>query len=69
MKADQIGAAVYYPIPLHLQPAYRELGYRCGDLPVTEKLVDEILSLPMYPELTDGQQEEIVAGIRAFLGS
>jgi dTDP-4-amino-4,6-dideoxygalactose transaminase len=69
LKSRGIETIVHYPIPLHLQPAYKELGYRCGDLPVTEKLVDEILSLPMYPELTDGQQEEIVAGIRDFLGA
>jgi dTDP-4-amino-4,6-dideoxygalactose transaminase len=69
LKACGIETIVHYPIPLHLQPAYRELGYRCGDLPVTEKLADEILSLPMYPELTGGQQEEIVDGIRTFLGA
>ena len=54
LKARGVETIVHYPIPLHLQPAYKHLGYRCGDLPVTERLVDEILSLPMYPELTDG---------------
>jgi dTDP-4-amino-4,6-dideoxygalactose transaminase len=67
LKARGIETIVHYPIPLHLQPAYRSLGYSRGDLPVTERLVDEILSLPMYPELTVAQQEEIAAGVRDFL--
>ena len=48
-----IASAVYYPEPIHLQPAYAFLGYKKGDLPVTEKLCDSVLSLPMYPELTE----------------
>jgi dTDP-4-amino-4,6-dideoxygalactose transaminase len=67
LKAHGIETIVHYPIPLHLQPAYSSLGYKRGDLPVTERLVDEILSLPMYPELTVAQQEEIAAGVRDFL--
>jgi len=67
LKGRGIESIVHYPIPLHLQPAYKHLGYRRGDLPVTERTVDEILSLPMYPELTEAQQEEIVGAIRQFL--
>ena len=56
-----VGAGVHYPIPLHLQPAFKELGYKEGDFPITEKISKEILSLPMYPELTR-EQIEFVAG-------
>ncbi|MEE6259036.1 DegT/DnrJ/EryC1/StrS family aminotransferase [Plantactinospora sonchi] len=61
-----IGAGVHYPIPLHLQPAYASLGYRPGDLPVTEAWARECLSLPLYPELTDEQLETVVAQVRTY---
>jgi dTDP-4-amino-4,6-dideoxygalactose transaminase len=48
-----IGSMCYYPIPLHLQEAFSEYGYKKGDLPITEKLAERVISLPMYPELTD----------------
>jgi len=54
-----IGTGLHYPIPLHLQAAYTNLGYRNGDLPVAEKVAHEILSLPMFPQLLKAQQEEI----------
>ena len=57
-----VQTAIHYPIPLHLQPAYRDLGYARGDFPVAERLAGEVLSLPMFPELTE-RQIEIVAGI------
>ena len=57
-----VQTGVHYPIPLHLQPAYRDLGYAPGDFPVAERLAGEVLSLPMFPELTE-RQIEIVAGI------
>jgi dTDP-4-amino-4,6-dideoxygalactose transaminase len=47
-----IGVGIHYPVPIHLQPAYRDLGYRQGDFPVTERCARRILSLPMYAELT-----------------
>lgn len=56
-----VGSDVHYPIPLHLQPCFRGLGHRVGDFPVAEKLAGEVLSLPIYPELSD-QQIEYVAG-------
>lgn len=62
-----IGAGVHYPVPLHLQPAYADLGYRRGDLPVTETVADTCLSLPLYPEMTDEQQEYVVTTIKRFL--
>lgn len=55
-----IGAGIHYPIPVHLQKAYANLGYRAGDLPVTEKLADQFLSLPIYPELQLEQVAEVV---------
>jgi dTDP-4-amino-4,6-dideoxygalactose transaminase len=60
-----IGTALNYALPLHLQPAYRSLGYHAGDLPVAERLSQRCLSLPMYPELTDTQIETVVAALRA----
>lgn len=48
-----IGTAIHYPVPVHMQPAYADLGYGKGNFPVSEALGDSFLSLPMYPELTD----------------
>ncbi|MCB0062094.1 MAG: DegT/DnrJ/EryC1/StrS family aminotransferase [Caldilineaceae bacterium] len=66
LQAHGVGAGIHYPVPLHLQPAYADLGYRQGDLPVTEEVADTCLSLPLYPELTAAQQERIVGLIRTF---
>lgn len=55
---------VYYPIPLHLQPMYRDLGYRPGDLPHAERAAAEVLSLPMFPELTEDQMTYVVDMLR-----
>jgi dTDP-4-amino-4,6-dideoxygalactose transaminase len=62
-----IQTGVHYPIPVHLQPAYRNLGYRAGDFPVAEAIAGEILSLPMFPEMTDTQIEEVSSVVRAGL--
>jgi dTDP-4-amino-4,6-dideoxygalactose transaminase len=59
-----IGTAVHYPLPLHLQPVYRGLGYKPGDFPVAERLSQRCLSLPMFPELTDEQVEIVVNALR-----
>ncbi len=66
LKERGIGHRVYYPVPLHLQECYRPLGYQKGDLPVSERMAREVLSLPIYPELTDGQMELVVEQIRDF---
>jgi dTDP-4-amino-4,6-dideoxygalactose transaminase len=61
-----IGTAVYYPLPLHLQEAYRGLGYREGDLPVSEELAKQVLSIPSYPELTLPQIETVAGAVVEF---
>ncbi len=55
LQQNGISVGIHYPIPIHLQPAYADLGYQKGDFPVTERYADEILSLPMFPELNDDQ--------------
>ena len=62
-----IGTQIHYPVPIHLQEAAQFLGYRKGDLPVTERLADEVLSLPMYAELADEQVERVATAVRGFL--
>ena len=62
-----IQAGMHYPIPVHLQPGYRDLGYAVGDFPVAETLAGEVLSLPLFPEMTDAQQEEVCDVLRAGL--
>jgi dTDP-4-amino-4,6-dideoxygalactose transaminase len=61
-----IDTGIHYPIPIHLQPAYKELGHRMGDFPISETLADEILSLPIYPELREEQIRHIVEVIQSF---
>ena len=69
LKEHEIGHKVYYPVPLHLQECYQPLGYSKGDLPVSEQLAREVLSLPVYPELTDAQMESVVTRISEFYNS
>jgi dTDP-4-amino-4,6-dideoxygalactose transaminase len=66
LTARGVDSKVHYSVPLHLQDAARDLGYGKGDFPATERLATEILSLPIYPELTAAQQEAVVAGVRSF---
>lgn len=68
LKRHGVETGVHYPVPLHLQPAFAALGYRPGDLPVTEAMAESCLSLPLYPEMTDDQQERVAGLIRDFLG-
>ncbi|CEJ43946.1 DegT/DnrJ/EryC1/StrS family aminotransferase [Chrysosporum ovalisporum Ak1311] len=67
LTAMGIQTGIHYPIPCHLQPAFSHLGYQIGDFPQTEKLANQILSLPMYPGLNSHQIQEVVAAIRSAL--
>ncbi|MGA4540318.1 DegT/DnrJ/EryC1/StrS family aminotransferase [Uniformispora flossi] len=59
LNAAGIGAGVHYPVPVHLQPAFRELGYAPGDFPVAERAAAEILTLPLFPQITEEQQAQV----------
>ena len=67
LKAKEVGSAVYYPLPLHLQPVYTSLGYRQGQLPMSEKVAQDVLSIPMFPELSLEQQEHVTYAIKDAL--
>lgn len=62
----KIGSTIYYPVPLHLQPLYASLGHKAGDFPNAEHLAGEILSLPMYPELSEEKIRRVAAAIEEF---
>ncbi len=66
LKQLGIGTGIHYPIPLHLQKAYESMGYKEGDFPVAERVAAEIVSLPMFPHLTEAQQTRVADGIFAF---
>lgn len=66
LKEQGIGTAIYYPVPLHLQECYKDLGYLKRDFPESEKASESVLSLPIYPELTNSQQEYVVQKISEF---
>lgn len=66
LQRDGIGSTVYYPHPLHLMPVFSDLGYREGSLPVAERLSREVLSLPMFPELTDDEVDQVVESLARF---
>jgi dTDP-4-amino-4,6-dideoxygalactose transaminase len=68
LKERGIGNAVYYPLPLHLQPCFAYLGYQKGSCPESERAAGEVLSIPIYPELTKAQLDEVVDNVRAFYG-
>src|SRR5580692_1264829 len=64
-----IGTGIHYPIPLHQQKAYEHLGYHVGDFPVTERIAQEIVSLPMFPQFSPSQQDEVVSKTEEFLNA
>lgn len=69
LAKKDIFTGLHYPVPAHMQPAYSYLGYGKGDFPVTERLCDEILSLPMFPSITPAQVEYVCDSIKAFFGA
>jgi dTDP-4-amino-4,6-dideoxygalactose transaminase len=66
LQAAGVAARVYYPLPLHLQPAFESLGHRAGRFPVAEAAAREVLSLPIYPEMTEAVQDEVIAELRDY---
>ena len=69
LAARGIGTAIYYPLPLHLQPCFAYLGYKPGSMPESERAAGEVLSLPVFPELTQAQLDEVVDGVRSFFST
>ena len=69
LGAAGIGTGIHYPVPLHLQEAYNGLGHQVGDLPITEMVSKEIVSLPMFPCLSGPQLARVVEEVSMFVGS
>jgi dTDP-4-amino-4,6-dideoxygalactose transaminase len=69
LAAHDIASTVYYPTPMHLQPVYRSLGYKRGDLPESERAAEEVLSLPIFPELMENQIARVAEVLAAALRS
>jgi dTDP-4-amino-4,6-dideoxygalactose transaminase len=68
LQDDGVQAAIHYPVPVHLQPAFRYLGYGRGDFPVAEAAAKQLLSLPLYPQITEEQQVRVVRALRQAVG-
>lgn len=66
LKARGIGNSIYYPLSLHLQPCFAHLGYRAGSFPLSETASQEVISLPVYPELTEAQQQVVIDAVLGF---
>ena len=66
LTSKKVGSAIYYPLPLHLQPCFAYLGYKQGACPEAERAAREVISIPVFPELTHAQLDEVIDAIRAF---
>ena len=69
LKKKGIGSSIYYPLPLHLQPCFAYLGYSEGAFPESERAAKEVISLPIYPELTTAQLDEVIGAVREYYGN
>jgi dTDP-4-amino-4,6-dideoxygalactose transaminase len=69
LREAEIGHAVHYSTPLHLQPVFRGLGYSAGDLPETERAARENICLPLWPSISTEQQERVVEAVRSAVGA
>ncbi len=67
LQAKGVSSMIYYPLPLHLQPVYKSLGYQLGQLPETDRAAAQVLSLPMFPELSQDQQDQVVYSLKDCL--
>jgi dTDP-4-amino-4,6-dideoxygalactose transaminase len=68
LEEQGVQTGIHYPVPVHLQPGYAELGYQAGDFPVAEQAATEVLSLPIYPELTVEQRDQVIAAVAIAVG-
>lgn len=67
LQAMGVNTMIYYPMPLHLQPVYKDLGYQSGQLPISEQLSKEVTSLPMFPELSEEEQDQVIYAIKEVI--
>jgi dTDP-4-amino-4,6-dideoxygalactose transaminase len=67
LQAAGVMSMIYYPLPMHLQPVYAGLGYAAGQLPQAEAAALEVLSLPMFPEMSEAQQDQVVTAVKSVM--